>query len=727
MLAFYDQQSRTPEQDDLQVRSVAGVAFVFAAYSFITGLLFLHFRNWDIIILKQVAGTLAYPLLLFGGVAFSFQYFRKTLWVLPIALLIFMGIPFGVSLIGGWSIFPVGLLGVGTIIWTIWRSQSFSPPSILFKRFAVGLGLALIYFFVVNGGGIAHVFSDLAAYTDTTISQDTLFHATIINMIAYSGAPSFGLDGIPPLLYHHLGVHRWVAANLTALGGKAILLLPISSQVAFLPAFFFSTTLTIISLSSTFASVLRAVALTFLVLLLTTSYPSWDCILFSESNHFSLSIFVAMLPIGRSWLVRSCLSEKFIAIKVWEIALAVVVVAACWDAKISSGLILAFYILACIFIPKFLQNPKKFLLPMAVVIGFACLGLIGFIFIKYRRSLSIFQFFPFHFVRTFPIQSLWLSGCFFISLGLLWLSSKRSEKLIWDSIFIVLIVTFLAGQIPGAVFDMRGDSMYFVQTAILISFLYSASALVSYRTTQPSVSLLAYSDLGEHVWKSLAYRLIWGLWGLAIIQGLFLGYGANVLRFGLGELSRFNPQQTIEQQDLLNWYRQHRAQVRDIILAPPLSPLKVYDLLSDPELRLFHILKGQLEYILSPSQADIYLLKPQSKLLYIDDVVSDMKIAADKKTMLYIPPTFKAFWEDEAAQNCGVRPLLLTAVIGLPLLNGVRSGLAVCESENGMVEYGADSLDKLLSDTEICDKAKKLGFNHVLEVGEYRKYLHTCR
>lgn len=725
MLAFYDQQSREPEQIDLQTKTVAGVAFVFATYSLITGLLFLHFRNWDIIILKQVAGTIAYPLLLFGGVAFSFQYFRKTLWVLPIALLIFMGMPFGVSLIGGWSLFPVGLLGVGTTIWTIWRSQSFRPSSILFMRLAVGVGLALIYFFILNGSGVATVFSDISAYTGT-ISQDTLFHSTIINMIAYFSTPSTGLDGIQPLLYH-VGVHRWIAANLRALGGNTILLLSISNQVALIPAFFFSTTLAINSLSSTLPSVLRAVASTFIILWFMT-YPSWDAILLSESYNFSLSIFVAMLPIGRSWLVRSCQSEKFIAIKPWEIALAVVAVTACWAAKISSGLILAVYILACILIPKFLQNPKEFLLPIAAIIGFACLGLIGFI--KFGRIPILFHIFPFHFVRTNPVQLLSLSGFFSLSLGLLLLLAKRSEKLIWYSTVLVLIVTFFVSLIPGAVLDMgEGSAVYFIQDAILISFIYSTAALVSYLRTQTSVSLLAYSDLGGHQWEYLARWLTWGLLGLIIINNLSIVYGARVLRFALGELSRFNPQQTIEQQELLNWYSRNREQVRELFLSPLLSPLKVYKLLLDSELRLLYICKGQIGYILSPSRVDIHLLNPQSKLLYIENTVSEMKIAADEKTMLYIPPTFEAFWEDKAAQNCWVRPLLLTAVIGLPLLNGVRSGLEVCESLNsfGMADYAADSLNKLLSDTEICEKAKKLGFSHVLEVGENRKYLHTCR
>ena len=377
MLAFYDQQGREPEQIDLQAKTVAGVAFIFAIYSFVTGLLFLHFRNWDIIVLKQVAGTLAYPLSLFGGVAFSFRYFPKTLWALPVALLIFMCMPFGVSLIGGWSLVPVGLLGVGTTIWTIWRSQSFRPSSILFMELVVGVGLALTYFAVINGGGIAHIFSDIAAYIGTTISIDTLFHSSIINMVASFGIPSIGLDGIQPLSYH-VGVHRWIAANLITLGGNTIPLLSISNQIALVPVFFFSTTLAIVSLSSTLPSALRAVALTFIMLLLTT-HPSWDAFLFGESYTFSLSIFMGMLPIGRLWLVRSSQSQKFLAIKPWEIALAIVAAAACWNAKISSGLILAVYILACIMIPKLLQNPKKTLLPIAAVIGFACLGLIGFI------------------------------------------------------------------------------------------------------------------------------------------------------------------------------------------------------------------------------------------------------------------------------------------------------------------------------------------------------------
>jgi len=60
-------------------------------------------------------------------------------------------------------------------------------------------------------------------------------------------------------------------------------------------------------------------------------------------------------------------------------------------------------------------------------------------------------------------------------------------------------------------------------------------------------------------------------------------------------------------------------------------------------------------------------------------------------------------------------------------LDGMRVGFASCKANDyGMNSYGNDSLNKLFSGIEICDKAKKLGFDHVIEVREDYKRLHNC-
>jgi hypothetical protein len=65
---------------------------------------------------------------------------------------------------------------------------------------------------------------------------------------------------------------------------------------------------------------------------------------------------------------------------------------------------------------------------------------------------------------------------------------------------------------------------------------------------------------------------------------------------------------------------------------------------------------------------------------------------------------------------------------GFPLLNGVRADINNCESTKyyGMVNYNSGSWNRLLSSSELCNKATQLGFNQVLSVTETKTQLYSC-
>ena len=216
--------------------------------------------------------------------------------------------------------------------------------------------LAVFYFLVVNGCSYADIYGDLKGLQGD-LHKDTLFHSAIIKVLARFGVPSTGLDGLTPIAYH-IGVHRWVAANLLVLEGETPILLSIAKQVAVIPTFFFTVVLAVTRLADRSSIFITTLGVTFAILWLTDSRV-WNSYLLRESYLFSLSIFVAMLLVGKSWLSKSVKTNLLNANRPWEIAIALIAIAAYWTAKISTGIILAVYLTACVLNPKFLTDPKR--------------------------------------------------------------------------------------------------------------------------------------------------------------------------------------------------------------------------------------------------------------------------------------------------------------------------------------------------------------------------------
>ncbi|MEO0273368.1 MAG: hypothetical protein ABIM30_09880, partial [candidate division WOR-3 bacterium] len=114
----------------------------------------------------------------------------------------------------------------------------------------------------------------------------------------------------------------------------------------------------------------------------------------------------------------------------------------------------------------------------------------------------------------------------------------------------------------------------------------------------------------------------------------------------------------------------------------------------------------------------------------IKQLVDNLEPKSKNLTLLYITPSYKAFWEpQQEARICWAKPLAVPAVVGLPLLNGVRSGVENCEVTlyYGMADYGSESLNQDLSQQELCTKAMKFGFNQVYKISENSHELYRCQ
>jgi hypothetical protein len=657
----------------------SNISLLFTVYCIITAILILHFRHWEPEILQQCLGIIAYPIFLFGAVAIASRHDYTNKYVIPICLLAFMLLPLIVSLIGAWILIPLGLLGIFFTAWSCWLSRNAFSSRDLIKLLLASIFLPVFYFLIVNGCNYADIYSDLKGLQGD-LHRDTLFHSAIINMLARFGVASTGLDGLTPVAYH-IGVHRWVAANLLVLGGETPILLSITQQVALIPAFFFTVIHVVTKLSDRSSSFITTLGFTFAILWLADS-RLWYSYLLSESYVFSLSIFVAMLPVGKTWIAQSLKNKLLNAVPLWEIAIALIAIIACFAAKISTGIILGVYLAACVLSPKFLANPKSFVLAIFPLISLSILGL--WTVLQYYFNFP-FPFSPFYFARSFTYVG---------------------DQKLHNSIALTLLITFLAGQIPGILFHGGSASYYFSDPALVVALIYGITVLANSQSFQSHqkhnfciVSWLHRVFLNFNSGKQPQFYFCYILLAFSLVVVLtssadFKSYSNNIRKFIVlvQKSSSFSPS--------TDQFKRIRASIR--------FQEKFHDLISPPKIN-----------------KDILL--SQTPIGRIKRSITDLDLRkTDKSLAIYIPPFYQEFWSSR--RKCWESPFTVPALIGLPLLNGVRSGLGDCEQIKGwgMRDYGKFSLNYELTPTDICTKAKKFGFKKVYEITETKNQMHSC-
>jgi hypothetical protein len=681
----------------------ANISLLFTIYSIITGILILHFRHWDPEILKQSLGIIAYPIVLFGTVAIAISHDLMNKYVIPICLFAFMLLPLIVSLIGAWILIFLGILGISFTAWSCWLTKNASSSRDLIKLLSASFFLPVFYFFVVNGCDYADIYSDLRGLKGD-LHKDTLFHSAIINMLARFGVPSTGLDGVTPIAYH-ISVHRWVAANLLVLGGETPNLIAIAKQVALIPAFFFTVVHVVNRLSDRLSPFITTLGFTFAIFWLTDS-RLWNSYLLSESYLFSLLIFVAMLPVGKFWIAQSCKTKLLNVVKPWEIAIALIAIAACWAAKISTGIILGVYLIVCVGSPKFFARPRHIIIAIFTWIGLSILGLWA-VNQFYSDSALTFSISPFHFARKYTKVFSWQIIIFCISIYAFSLFKSKNEQELLSPIRLTLLVTFLAGQTPGIFIKLGGGSaFYFSHPALLVALIYGTSALATFWSYQSLEEITVGIDnrlrkifLPYESWKRFQFSsgyvfLALSLFIVLLSSSYSTSYSKNIRNFIV-----------LVQQDNSSF--------------PATGQFSLS--------RFFYKFQDIFHDLISPPKINKNILLLQTPIGRIKSTIADLGLSkTDKSLAIYIPPSYQDFWTSRP--KCWVSSFTVPALIGLPLLNGVRNGLGNCEpvQHYGLKDYGKSSLNYQLSPTDICTNAKKLGFRKVYEITENKSQMHNC-
>ncbi len=693
---------------------VSEVAFLFTIYIVITALLILHFRAWDGEITRQVLGVCVYPAVLFGGVALAWRYVSQTLWILPIGSLVFMGLPFVVGFLGGWSLIPLGIFGVGTTIY-LYISSTTKSQIIQKTLLLTGVAtiLAVIYFFIVNGFYVldwryqfGNILSDIDGYT-SLIHVDTLFHSAIIQMLAKFNISSLGLDGVKEFSYH-VGVHSWTAANYKIVGGNVPLLLTICQQVAFLPAFLFTTVLTVSLLASSQLSAIAACGFTFLPLWFLGS-RIWEHYVNSESQTLSLVIFMAMLPVGKSWLLKADESHRWLPIHPVAVTMGVIAILACATMKVSSAAMLALFLVLCVFIPKIWQENKFNWRRILTVIGVGaifCLCTFAWGFSQDAIEVTTFSFFAF--ARQYRSQFIW-QIVFFIGLTIsFYFLSKLQGELKQRSQLTMLTVMFLGSEIPGILLDFGGgpSANYFIETALLTTLCFSMARLGDYWQANRRNGLVAFVSPIDYSLQPVSRPLGWCLMLLIVIFAFQSG-----------------PDNHPSYQTRALSFANKLTHTLDIYSAP--SVAEYAQRISQPKK-----LSQRLGLLISPPVINKNLLLENTVLGLVETALVKLNVTDSSKNLaIYISPQFSQFWQPQGTRSCWDHSFVIPAMTGFPLINGVRGPINNCElpKSYGMKDYSSESWNRPLSPKDICTKSTKLGFDKVLNFTEQQVQPYSCK
>ena len=153
------------------------------------------------------------------------------------------------------------------------------------------------YFLVNNSRAFGSVLTPELALTG--IHQlDTIFHASIANMLVKYGALSTGLDGLVPIKYHALS-HIWLGCVSLWLGVSTLEGYVIGTQVIAIPMLLFSLSLAIHLFRRPGEGPANGALMTLgsLLLLFVADLWGWTSYLVSESYFLAMILFLLTLPL----------------------------------------------------------------------------------------------------------------------------------------------------------------------------------------------------------------------------------------------------------------------------------------------------------------------------------------------------------------------------------------------------------------------------------------------
>lgn len=591
-------------------------------------------------------------------------------WQAPVVALAMLGTPLLTPVLGA-VLLPI--LGVTLLAGSVAALRRVAGAGALELVWLLlgPLALAVYLFVEFHGRFFAHVYAPELARLGV-LSADTLFHAAVTHMIQRFAAVSTGLDGLVPLAYH-AGSHVWFATLGRLAGSDPLLTYPYAQLGVTLPALVLSLLFAVGALLSSRRHLGLALALT-LSVMLVSDLVGWNAHYTSESQALGLCILLASLPLLLFCLWTPSDSDA----RHLALLLALVFLGIC--VKVSIGVVLGAAV-AWVALRGF--GPGKRL--AAAVAGLLVIALFAQreLMPATAFSISFLEFYRNAAPEPFGLYAGWTSPL--LPLG---------------SVLLLL----LASRTPGASLDLRRRARL---TIGLVCVVTGVSLLPSVFSAVPTPEPWWFANAGHWFALPIFVACLDRWWQLPSTRGAAkIAIAVLLTGCALFWWLRVGPDRLAEQQ----------APVLQALgmLEPP-ARRAVGSLLPKPlggRLRLGEELARGRDALLARSLGEATLAEIARAL---------PGEAAPRDVVIFVPPTNRVIWKTGSG-GCYRRPLLLPALTGLPLIQGLPPNCpAVVEAYGwGFSGYGEDARSRATSDAALCARASERGFARVFVLASLR-------
>jgi hypothetical protein len=521
------------------------------------------------------------------------------------------------------------------------------PGSRFMLALACGCVAGAGYFVLVNSKGYATVLTPEQALVGTQ-HLDTLFHASIANMLLEHGALSFGLDGLIPIKYHVLS-HIWLGCLGLWLGVPTLDAYYIGAQIIGIPLLLFSLALSAQLLRSPGTGFVDSALVTLVPLLLLFIADLWGLTsyLVSESYFLSITLLLLALP-----LLAEIAADQFRLRPSVQVAALVIVGVLMQLSKVSVGVIFwgAAGFLLWRQLGLTLLNLIKLIVPILLLVG-----PLAAIFSP-DSSTYFFGYIPFRFIRDFP-QGAWPN--ILANLALLWAGSKvwRSGSAHDRKLAETFAIIAIGSLLPTLLLDIDSTAYYFVNVGTWGCIVF--------------LSAYGVAIFGER-------NLRWLTPGVVVVAIAVLALATDEKR---GSLKKF----ALQFEDL-------RTRVHT---------------LNGESVGVDITTRQRLLELLAPGHPARAALAEDVKRTpgaQAKQTLLSMGLSQDRHAAVFVPPDNSAFWS--TYQDCRGDPFFVPAIIGVPMVKGLNPSAFKCGLYSPPV-YPPDAASGPASDMQLCTRAAR--------------------
>jgi hypothetical protein len=548
------------------------------------------------------------------------------------------------------AVYPI-LLGIWFIGIRTLAKANVTPRQYL-AAIVIGLFLGAQYFFIVNSGGLANIFSPESAVLGFA-HLDTLFHSSIAALFSRYDVVSTGLDGLVPIKYHALS-HLLFGCIALWLNVTTIDIYAVAPQIIGVPFLNFATAFAVFALWRPIEPAKAPLALLIFPLMFISlvEINDWYSYLFSESYLLALGLFLLAIPL----LLR--LSQLYRVLDSPACLLsAVLTTLVVTGTKVSVGFVLAVAVSAAVCMQVF---PRKAFL---YLVGMGILSATCFLLWVFLRDNPPNGFFEFGvFLDMYPLVAYLNMGV--TALGLAVLGVRATVDIRYRRIAVALALAALASIIPTLLLNaVSGAQYYFINVGVWIAAVATCGLL-----------FLPLINRGYAVTAT-------------VIAGMIFIAATVITPRKEGSVQTFF-ELAAKLEDAAYEHSHPQSSANKYTFALTTIPAVVAKLRGVPE----NIDKTYIERLRQTIEGQ---LPPERG-----------------RIALFIPPSAMEFWHVQ--EDCRSSGFLFPALLGIPMINGVPANCT--DPDYSFSYYINEAKNREMQDQELCQRAQRLGIDRVIKV-----------